>query len=84
MQVYELSARYDARASFYGKAQVIEDDNGDKTLQSYSTKVAKIVNGKPEVYGTYSQTTLRHIKEFLTQNGFTANNSKQIMAEYGK
>lgn len=57
MQVYELSARYDARASFYGKA---------------------------EVYGTYSQTTLRHIKEFLSQNGFVANNSKQIMADYGK
>jgi len=84
MQVYELSARYDARQSFYGKAQVIEEDNGDKTLQSYATKVAKIVNGKAEVYGTYSQTTLRHIKEFLTQNGFTANNSKQILADYGK
>lgn len=84
MQVYELSARYDARASFYGKARVIEEDNGDKTLQSYSTKVARIVKGKAEVYGTYSQTTLRHIKEFLAQNGFTANNGKQILADYGK
>lgn len=95
MQVYELSAKYDSRASFYGKAQVIEEDDGTLTLQSYSTKVAKIIpahakktgsgwaNKKAEVYGTYSQTTLRHIKEFLVQNGFTANNSRQIMADYG-
>lgn len=97
MQVYELSANYDSRASFYGKAQVIVSDDGSKTLQSYSTKVAII---KPvtredlgrvestdeynvEVFGTYSQTTLRHIKEFLLQNGFKADNSKQIMADYG-
>jgi hypothetical protein len=37
-----------------------------------------------EVFGTYSQTTLRHIKEFLLQHGFRADNSKQIMADYGK
>jgi hypothetical protein len=36
-----------------------------------------------EVYGTYSSTTLRHIKEFLKQNGFKAESSKQIMADYG-
>jgi len=87
MRVYELSTQYDSRASFYGKAQVIEDDEGDLTLQSYSTKVAKLSTNKCpnfcEVYGTYSQTTLRHIKEFLKQNGFRADNSKQIMADYG-
>lgn len=96
MRVYKLPAKYDSRASFYGKAQVfIEEDDGTLTLQSYDTKVAKIipahskktgsgwVNKKAEVYGTYSQTTLRHIKEFLAQNDFTANNSKQIMADYG-
>lgn len=25
MQIYELSARFDARASFYGKARVLEN-----------------------------------------------------------
>lgn len=83
MQTYELSTRYDARQSFYGKARVEKQENGDLRLISYTTHVASIKNGKPEVYGTYSQTTLRHIKEFLAQNGFAANNSKQILKDYG-
>lgn len=87
MQVYELSARYDSRASFYGKARVEEVNEYDKRLISYTTHVASITTErgvkKAQVFGTYSQTTLRHIKEFLAQNGFTANNSKQIMADYG-
>lgn len=54
------------------------------TLTSYSTEVATIANGVARVRGTYSQTTLRHIKEFLKQNGFRADNSKQIMADYDR
>ena len=82
--VYELEPRYDARKSFYGKAQVDTGDNGDKNkLYSYDTLVAEIKDGKPVVYGTYSQTTLRHIKDWLKQNGFRADTSKQIMADYG-
>jgi hypothetical protein len=73
-RMYELSAQYDARDSFYGKAHVLETPEGDY-LQSYDTKVAFIPkDGKPVVYGTYSNTTLRHIKEFLRQNGFGALN----------
>jgi len=30
--------------SFYGKAKVIEEDNGEKVLQSYNTKVCKITS----------------------------------------
>lgn len=84
MQNYELSTRYDARASFYGKARVEEQPDGTLHLISYSTHVASISadNGTATVYGTYSQTTLRHIKEFLLQHGFKAVNSKQIMADY--
>lgn len=90
MQVYDLSTRYDARQSFYGKARV-EADYPEVRLISYTTHVASIKynpeipddKGTPEVYGTYSQTTLRHIKEFLLQYGFRAENSKQIMADYG-
>jgi maleate cis-trans isomerase len=86
----ELSPKHDARKSFYGKAWVEETDNLIK-LVSYTTHVATIykdpnnlIGGdKVTVFGTYSQTTLRHIKEFLSQNGFVANNSKQIMADYG-
>jgi hypothetical protein len=80
---YELEARYDARASFYGKARVeVNEATGDKALISYSTRVAEIKDGKPIVYGTYSQTTMRHIKEFLKQEGFKAENQAQIIKDY--
>jgi hypothetical protein len=81
---YELSPRYDARKSFYGKAHVDTGDNDDKNrLWSYDTLVAEIKDGKPVVYGTYSATTLRHIKDWLKQNGFKAETAKQIMQDYG-
>lgn len=82
--VYGLNPKYDSRSSFYGKAQVDTGDKGDKNkLYSYDTLVAEIKDGKPVVYGTYSATTLRHIKEWLKQLGFKAETSKQIMADYG-
>lgn len=81
---YELSPRYDARKSFYGKAHVDTGDNDDKNrLWSYDTLVAEMKDGKPVVYGTYSATTLRHIKDWLKQNGFKAETAKQIMQDYG-
>jgi hypothetical protein len=78
---YNLNPRYDSRKSFYGKAKV-ETDGGTQKLYSYGTLVAEIEGGKATVYGTYSQTTLRHIKDFLQQNGFTATTSKQILKDY--
>lgn len=79
----ELTANYDSKQSFYGKANVKIE--GDKiTLVSYNTDVAVIEKGKVKVLGIYSQTTTRHIKEFLKQNGFKTENSKQILKDYGK
>lgn len=80
---WELKPRYDRAKSFYKKAKVKEFD-GKKVLQSYSTDVAEITNGVPFVRGTYSQTTTRHIKEFLRQQGFKADTSKQMMKDYGE
>jgi len=80
-KVYELSAQYDSRKSFYGKAQVIEED-GKIWLQSYDTRVACIENNEPYINGTYSVTTLRHIKEFLLQHGFKAESKQQIINDY--
>jgi hypothetical protein len=78
----DLNVQYDSRKSFYGKAQVRTE--GNRTiLRSYSTDVAEIVDGKPVVYGMYSDTTARHIKEFLKQHGFKAESGKQIMKDYG-
>lgn len=78
----KLKPEYDSRKSFYGKAKVFVEGN-DKTLISYQTRVAEIKDGKPIVYGLYSNTTTRHIKDFLKQNGFKAESSKQIMQDYG-
>lgn len=66
--VYELTTRFDARKSFYGKAQV-EDTPDGVFLYSYNRNVAKIISGQlilcPD--WNYSQTTRRHVKEFCKQ-----------------
>lgn len=70
MKIYELTPRYDARKSFYGKAHIIEHDNGMIELQSYETIVAKIDPSGEVVQndlGCYSMTTNRHIREFFKQ-----------------
>ena len=71
-KVYELSP-VDGRASFYGKAKVFTDSNGNEFLMSYETVVCMRAcngvllrcwyspNGKP---GKHSMTTTRHIKAF--------------------
>ena len=70
--IYELTTRYDTRKSFYSKAIIMEDKNAI-TLLSYQTPVARIRNGVFEINSNishellYSNTTLRHIKEFYRQ-----------------
>ena len=77
-----LEPAYSNQKSFYKKAKV-RNENGKDILTSFSTDVAEIVNGKPYVKGLYSNTTTRHIKDFLKQRGFKAENSQQIMQDYG-
>lgn len=72
-----LRAIYDYRADFYKKAKVLKH-NGAIYLQSYNTIVAKIEDGNAIVNGWYSQTTARHINEFLKQNGFETMTKKQM------
>ena len=85
MANYNLTTQYDKRASFYNKAIVdVDDNNGIKTLYSYNTPVAKINGKKVELLPKWdlSQTTLRHVKEFLRQNGFTADSIGQMKRDY--
>ena len=66
MKVFNLPVMDRTRKSFYGKAKVIEHDNGDICLISYSTLVARIHNGNFEkLWDGYSATTMRHINSFL-------------------
>lgn len=81
----ELCPYYDSAKSFYGKAKVFEIEN-DVFLVSYDTVVAFYNRGTKiaQVVGTFSPTTLRHIKEFLRQSGFKAETKKQIERDYMK
>ena len=81
----ELCPYYDSALSFYGKAKVFEIEN-DVFLMSYDTIVAFFNRDTKiaKVMDTYSATTLRHIKEFLRQSGFKAENKKQIEKDYMK
>lgn len=70
MFTFDLDARFDTRKSFYGKARVIDYENGKKELYSYNTLVSVCENGVVEHLGKWSQTTSRHQREFERQ--FTA------------
>lgn len=62
MKGFDLPVMDGTRKSFCGKAKVIEHDNGDICLISYSTLVARIHNGNFEkLWDGYSATTMRHI-----------------------
>ena len=76
-----LKPIYDSSQSFYDKAK-IELDGNQILLYSYGTLVAFIENGIAYITGDYTQTTLRHIKKFLLQNGFVAVSKKQMMKDY--
>lgn len=67
MRIYELEPQFDARKSFYGKAHIIDHEDGTFELQSYNTIVSRCVNGKVEEIGKWSNTTTRHQKEFRKQ-----------------
>ena len=83
MEQYYLKCEYESRPSFYNKAMVKIEGN-KKILISYETEVSYIENGKAFVLGEWSGTTTRHIREFLKQNGFKAENGKQILKDYFK
>ena len=74
MRVCELVCT-DGRKSFYGKAYVEIDQEGNETLFSYGTPIIKrAANGQlTRLWAGYSATTGRHIRAFcdLTKNEFT-------------
>ena len=71
MKEYELKPTNN-RKSFYGKAVVIERDNGDIELRSYNTIVARIHNGTfQRLWDGYSATTMNHINSFIDLFGIS-------------
>ena len=71
MKQFELPC-YDSRKSFYGKAIVIETENGIY-LKSYNTYVAMITpeNEVIRLWDSYSATTMRHINSFINHYNIT-------------
>lgn len=81
--MYFLEPINDPHKSFYKKAKVVSVADSI-ILLSFDTPVCEIMNGQVDLKKDwdYSQTTLRHVKEFLKQNGFTADSKKQIEQDY--
>ena len=86
--LFELTPKFDSRKSFYGKAKIsFEGDR--RLLLSYGTPVAFIdfeVHGNrlPVLLDGWdsTQTTLRHVKEFLKQNDLKAESLEQMRRDY--
>lgn len=70
--ISELKARYDARASFYGKA-TIKENKSTIILLSYNTSILKYDKASKKIkfltkdVDHFTTTTNRHINEFLKQ-----------------
>lgn len=86
--LFELTPEFDSRKSFYKKAYVRFPDvsKTSRELLSYGTHVMTV---NPEARTVEllprwdeSATTLRHVKELLKQNGFTATSKAQIAKDY--
>ncbi len=69
MRKFELMPN-DGRKSFYGKAIVTIDNEGNETLYSYGTPIlTKRINGEMvKHWDGWSATTGRHIKAFCGLN----------------
>lgn len=76
MTITELKST--TQKSYYGKAQVILDDNGNLQLKSYNTIVCYIdrYNNFHKTWNGYSNTTAKHINDFRKLNGLEPINKK--------
>lgn len=77
----DLKPIYANVKSFYGKARIIRE-NGVIKLLSYNTVIAEIKDNKVHINGFYSQTSTRHLKEFLQQYGFKIGTKAQLEKMY--
>ena len=79
MKMFELIPD-SGRKSFYGKAKVIEHDNGIVSLLSYNTVVCSIDPKDKKFYRhwtRYSVTTMQHINTFRRLYGLETMTAKQ-------
>lgn len=74
-RIAELYPVVNSVKSFYGKALVITGDDGNIYLRSYETIVGYITpDGEfHRTWEYYSQTTMRHVNDFLAQYSRSSN-----------
>lgn len=83
-----LQPIYDSAKSFYGKAEVKREDQS-LVLYSYETKVASynIFTDEFSLHTEHPQwcsnTSLRHIKEFMQQRGLPKMSKSELTKNYG-
>ena len=78
----ELECVYNSQKSFWGKATV-DNEDGMVVLRSFDSRVAGISEGTVILFmQSFTNTTLKHLKEFLKQHGFRAETQKQILKDY--
>ena len=82
--LYYLKPENDRAQSFYNKATVEVKDDGRKVLYSYNTPVVEIKDRKVSLLDMWdsSMTTLRHVREFLQQEGFKVGSKAEMSKMY--
>ncbi|MBO7614972.1 MAG: hypothetical protein J6T15_04690 [Bacilli bacterium] len=76
-----LEPKYSSRKSFYGKAGTDSTAEGN-VLTSYGTPIMRIKDGNVEMLcgeWALTSTTLRHIREFMQQNGLEPLSKRQLI-----
>lgn len=84
LNIEELKPLYNNQKSFYGKA-LVKDTSKGMELYSYNTLVAKNEKGKITITHNdnyLTQTTLKHIKEFIQQLGYEKMSKKELLATF--
>lgn len=82
----ELTPTWSKLKSFHKKAVVGTKENGNKYLKSFGFLVAEIIDGKVKIHNEVekwdSKSTIRHINNFLFENGFETGNLKELTELY--
>lgn len=88
MEKIELKPIFSNQKSFHGRAYILEFDDLDQTkkLLSYDKIVAIIDSSKGfkdcKILEIETNSTLRHIQEFLKQENLETGNKKFLLNEY--
>lgn len=88
ISVEELKPILNKDDSFDGYALILRKENGVSVLRSCGKIVAKIIDGSFYIIGNQGNNTMKHIREWLYQEGFCigekkAFTKKQLMEIYG-